>query len=188
MYYVSESNVLNSSSYQSGSWVLDTSLGGLSSGNYYTKVDTRSLSITSTGRSSDTGFLTDSALLYYENPTGGVSALLQHGHEWVDVTSQGSQSLPDEFRNAPGFNSSKTLYNSEDVNAILSPPFTSGANWTGYFIGALFYSPPNASSVKGVSGDSIVSAGYEISPSGPGNFSTPGNFSARTHCVSPSLE
>ena len=151
-------------------------------------MDTRSLSITSTGRSSDTGSLTDSALLYYENPTGRVSALFQHGHEWVDITSQGSQSLPDEFHNAPDFNSSKTLYNSAETNAILSTPFTSGANWTGYSIGALFYSPPNASSVKGVSGGSIVFAGYEISPSSPGNLSTPGNFSARTHCASPSLE
>ena len=142
-------------------------------------MDTRSLSITSTGDSSDTDSLTESALLYYENPTGKVSALLQHGVGWVDITSQESKSLPDEFRNAPNGDGSKTLSEAVWENAKLSTPFTSGANWTGPGIGALFYSPINASSVNDIF--SLYNMDYAISPSGPRNFSTPGNFTSCMH-------
>ena len=134
-------------------------------------MDTRSLSITSTGRVSDTGSPQNSALLYYENPTGKVSALLQHGWEWVDITSQQSKSLPDEFHNAPYAESSKTLYESDDSNLTFRAPFSSGANWLTSGIGALFYSPSNAPSASGGQPVSIWYDGYTIGPTGSGNFS-----------------
>ena len=121
----------------------------------------------------------NSALLYYENPTKKVSALLQRIHtdvdqnytnvqpQWVDITSQESQSLPAEFRNVPGFRYSNTLYES-DTNATLSSPFTCAANFSLATVGALFYSPHNASLLD--SGP-VVESDYRIGPSGPGNFS-----------------
>ena len=158
-------------------------------------MDTRSLSITPIGNgSSDANPTTNSALLYYENPNGNVSALLRRGSfvdqfQWVDITSQQSESLPNEFGNAPGlnahsdtnlpeeisgdyFNDSKTLYES-DTDAIFSTPFTSGANLSGPFIGALFYSPPEPSLVNGkfpLSSGSFTYAGHSIGPGGPGYF------------------
>ena len=119
-----------------GSWSLDTSLS-----TYKTAVNTRSLSITSIGNgSSSTNFTTDSALLYYENPDGNMSALLQRGDplyqaQWINITSQGSESLPDEFRNNQSstvYLTSATLYES-DTNATFNTPFISGADFDALF-------------------------------------------------------
>ena len=117
------------------------------------------------------------ALLYYETPTGKVSALLQRlapngtafTGQWFNITSQTSQSLPDEFHNPAVFSNSRTLYNDEsDTDSLFTPPFASVVNFsessTGRTatIGAIFYSPYYAS---------IVSDGYQIGRSGYGNFS-----------------
>ena len=167
-------------------WTQDPTLG-----NYSTAVDTRSLSTTTIrSGSSDTNATTNSALLYYENADGKVAALLQRitdtvnqdgqfgrSTQWVDITSQQSKSLPNEFRNVPDSEYSNTLYESVKksvINATFSTPFTSGANFFGCTIGALFYSPPAASLVNGgrvVSSAAILSSLYTIGPNGPGNFS-----------------
>ena len=156
-------------------------------------MDTRSLSITPIGNgSSDTNLTTNSALLFYENPTGNVPALLQRISpnsnqaelssqpqqvQWVDITSQKSQGLPDEFWN-DGLNlfDSRTLYES-DMNATFSTPFTviandstltvGNQNEVGAELGALFYSPPDAS---------LASISYVF------NSSAPGDFIGGTHC------
>ena len=126
-----------------------------------------SLSITSIeGVLPSTNTTINSALLYYENPTGNVSALLQRtsitfADECVDITSQASESLPNEFRNSAG-QTSNTLYES-DTNATYSTPFTSGANFTGWDIGALFYSPSTLDDgTPIVSGGGIAVAGYTV--------------------------
>lgn len=178
-------------------------------GNYSTAVNTRSLSITSIpgellfANSTFKNSTINSAILYYENPTGNVSALLQRttsrsypklfngggSHEnWVDITSQESKSLPSEFRNYPGMNSSdnqysKTLYES-DTNVTYSAPFTSGANYSTWPVGTLFYSRSNGSQLGEllVSGGSIVFSGYLVGTSGTGNFSEGMN------CVSSCIE
>lgn len=162
-----------------GSWTPNSMLGNLS-----TAVDTRSLSIASIGSgSSDTNSTTNRAVLYYEDPTGKVSALLRRDnltifdggravrYQWIDITSQESKSLPDEFRNIPGNSFSNTLYES-DTNDTYSAPFTSGANFSDDSIGALFFSPSNSSlrSIPPIFGGSIVSTGYSIGASGPGHF------------------
>ena len=127
--------------------------------------------------------IADLALLYYENPTGKVSALCQESHytdlgegdysiiqEWIDITSQESESLPGEFRNAPDSatgGNSKTLDESLVPNIFtLSAPFTSRAeNQTqGSGIEAGFYSP-NAS------GFEFQYNLYLTGLSGAGNFS-----------------
>ena len=127
---------------------------------------TRSLSVAKTGRSlnsfNSSPGIADLALLYYENPTGKVSALCQESYyadrgegiqEWIDITSQDSKSLPSEFRNAPDSASgdnSKTLDESLVPNIFaLSAPFASQAeNETqGSGIEANFFSP-NASSFE----------------------------------------
>ena len=137
-------------------------------------MDTRSLSIIQIGNgSSDTNSSSDSALLYYENPIGNVSALLQRIApssiaEWVDITSQTSQSLPGGFRNADSaVQFSHTLYES-DIGAPFSTPFTSVANFSLKRLGedvigdgALFYSSPEAT---------LVSTVYNTT------FGTPGTF------------
>ena len=182
LYFVSEYHLLSSSVYDEGYWTLDDTLGHLS-----TAIDTRSLSITSVSNT-DTNSTTNSGLLYYENPTVNVSALLQRispqptqnlkalNAQWIDITSQESKSLPGEFRNVPDFNSSNTLYESY-TNAIFSTPFTSGVTLSGSSIGALLFSPPTkASRFKADGGplfsaSTIVSADYKIGPRGPGSFS-----------------
>ncbi|CAD6586035.1 MAG: hypothetical protein ASARMPREDX12_002178 [Alectoria sarmentosa] len=122
---------------------------------------------------------TNLALLYYESPTGKPSALVQRiipssiegqGQiKWVDISSQESQSLPDDFRNVPEPDQlSFTLYES-DTNATFSTPFTSATNFTDSAIGALFYSP----NVSLVNGGPIVINGYEID----GDSSNPSHFS-----------
>ena len=133
------------------------------------------------------------SLLYYEDPTGRISVLSQQfleietnrglierpPAEWVNVTSQESKSLPDEFRNTPasasvvgGHNSSKTLYESLGSNTTIRAPFTSGANWSGFCVGAIFYSPqfylPNASELQ------FTIEGYSMSL--VGNFTSEGPF------------
>lgn len=152
-------------------------------------MDTRSLSITLLSENDTfdlkpgTNVSQNLALLYYENPIGKVSALLQRVcfnlsvgdlvTSWVDITSQESKSLPDEFRNIPGHGSfsndsfsndslSNTLYES-DASATFSTPFASIANFSGGATEvALFYSPPNAS---------FVGSMYDVRSSGPGGFS-----------------
>ena len=129
---------------------------------------------------------TDLALLYYENPNGKASVLVMRGSllqsniQWFDISSQESISLPEGFRNAPGYDqTSFTLYES-DTNALFSTPFTSAANFTDSRIGALFYSP----NVSLENGGPIVVIGYDMNDSP----SKPGAFSAGTHCASSHLE
>ena len=194
-----------------GSWSLDTSLSA-----YKTAVNTRSLSITSIGNgSSSTNFTTDSALLYYENPDGNMSALLQRGDplypaQWIDITSQGSESLPDEFRNNQSSTvyvtaTSATLYES-DTNATFNTPFISGADFDALFytasstivgltstcaesrscftIGAIAlenYSSANATLDNGGHPDSGGNFVYTTYTIGLGG---PGNFSSSMYCAS----
>ena len=153
-------------------------------------MNTRSLSISSfptkiesSEFKTNTNFTSNLALIYYENPTKKVSALLQRVHidavdqnytnvqsQWVDITSQESQSLPAEFRNVPAFDYSNTLYESEsDTNATFTSPFTSAANFSLATVGALFHSPHNPSLLD--SGP-ILEINYQIGASGPENFST----------------
>ena len=114
--------------------------------NYSTAVDTRSLSVASVStanQSTDTNSTITYAILYYENPTGQVSALIQrfspaYGVKWIDVTSQNSQSLPSDLRKYHNPPYSNTLYESV-FNDTFSPPFTTR---NGISIKqALFYSP-----------------------------------------------
>ena len=160
---------------------------------------TRSLSISSIGGTEGvlptTNSTTNSALLYYENSTGNVSLLLQRikfidslrTHEdstayrlsqWVDITSQESKSLPNDFHDTPGQTFSNTLYGSDTYNAIYSSPFTSGANFATWSVGTLFYSPSSAApNDVPISGHFIAFGGCTFGPSGPGNFSA-GMYSA----------
>lgn len=153
---------------------------------YTTAVDTRSLSVTSVASApSNTTSILYSALLYYENPNGKVSVLLlTHqnaltGPLWsnqcINITSQESKSLPDEFRNIPGNGLSKTLYESQTL-ATFSTPFTSGGNFSGSSQGALFYSPSGSRSISGIDSsvhdDLIMSSVYMVGPSGPGVFNS----------------
>ena len=161
-----------------GSW----SPGYLSSGNFSTAVNTRSLSVASTGVHNDSEDLVTSeqAILYYESPTGKVLALCLevyqfseesiYNNPWVDITSQESMSLPDQFHNTPAITAardSKTLYESLATNSsTLSAPFTcQGTNRSQQFdVGAIFYSP-NASNFG------FQSSNYSTGPIGAGNFS-----------------
>ena len=100
--------------------------------NYSTAVNTRSLVIIPLSESvvPNSSYI-NQAILYYENPNGDVSALLQRRvsaeYQWVDMTSQESQSLPHDCRNLPNNGSSHTLYESE--GAAISTPFT--PSWAG---------------------------------------------------------
>ena len=179
LYYVSERHVLNSSWYYAGSWSPLTPPGSVSSGNFSTAVNTRSLSAASTGNAwHGNATLTDQSLLLYEDPTGKVSALclvlgVVQGKTidaWVDITSQESKSLLDEFRNTPTSTAegySKTLFESSGTNiSTLSTPFTCviGNTTQATDIGTLFYSS-NASNSEFLSNE------YSTLPSGAGNFS-----------------
>ena len=174
LYYVSEGHVLTSSSYLFGAWSpgLDSSLE-----NYSTALNTRSLSVASTGSPLNaTVNSTSSALLYYESPSGNISALLQQGDRWVDITSQDSKLLPSEFRNTPTstqYQGGHTLYESE-IYGTLSTPFACGANWTSTAgIGAIFYSPYASFSVANSSTESrFVVNHYGSASDGPGNFTS----------------
>ncbi|CAD6569571.1 MAG: hypothetical protein ASARMPRED_002950 [Alectoria sarmentosa] len=158
---------------------------------YSTAVDTRSLSINTIGGVSSNSTM-DLALLYYEIPNGIVSALLQRWNstvypngifefsnpQWVDITSQDSKSLPDEFRSIPTNTSSDILYSNalyeSDTNATFSTPFTSGGanNISGSLMKAISYSPSNDSPIGEafVSGGAIVYTGYMVGPNGSGKF------------------
>ncbi|CAD6587164.1 MAG: hypothetical protein ASARMPREDX12_002766 [Alectoria sarmentosa] len=191
LFYVSRTHALNSSVYFSGSWSAQTSQGDLSQGNFSTEVNTRSLSVAQTGfvPANETSTGKNLALLYYENPTGKVSALSQEivlravtgleagesvdgesvSSQWVDITSQESRSLPGYYRNTPGSTAggySKTLDESLDSNIFtLSTPFTCGVNSSNDFaVDAIFYST-NASNSE------ISYNAYTTGPSGAGNFS-----------------
>ncbi|KAM0796491.1 hypothetical protein BDR22DRAFT_976090 [Usnea florida] len=162
VYYVSEGHVLNSSTYTAGYWKPDIQPGDLSSGNFSTAVNTRSLSVANTGSffNSSLEDLADLALLYYENPTGNVSALCQVSY---DVNKGSRKSLPDVFRNAPS-SESKTLDESLILNnSTLSAPFTSQVV-DSQQLSALFYFHDL---LFGFQSDY-----YLTGPSGPGNFST----------------
>lgn len=147
--------------------------------------DARSLSITHI--EAPTGFpqtnsTYNTALLYYENTHGKISALLRRLNyqvsstestsetQWIDITSQESKALPNEFRNLPGI--SRTLYES-NTNASLSTPFTSVGNLSGFSIGTLFYLLPNASLEIDnfrIPDGAFVCGGYLANSSGPGYF------------------
>lgn len=127
---------------------------------YSTAVNTRSLVITTLSEPFDpNSSYINQAILYYENPNGNISALLQRGvsarteaeYQWVDITNQESQSLPHDCRNGPNSRSSHTLYESE--GAAVSTPFTTswlGTNPSADKIGlstrATFYTSANATS------------------------------------------
>ena len=174
LYYVSEGNVLNSSSFYSGFWSPDTSLGSLSLGNFSTAVNTRSLSAANIGNAT----MTERSLLLYEDSNGIVSALCLVFDEvpgndfdaWVDITSQESKSLLDIFHNTPALTAegySKTLSESLGTNSsTLSAPFTcQGTNRSQQSdIEAIFYSP-NALNFG------FQSSSYSTGPSSSGNFS-----------------
>ena len=145
---------------------------------------TRSLSVAKTGRYLNSSLdIADLALLYYENPTGKVTALCQDSYsavpgsgdssiiqEWIDVTSQESKSLPAIFRNnstSAADGNSKTLDESFMSNIYtLSAPFTcqtvNGTQQPG--LDAFFYSL-NASYFR------FQSNSYLTGSSGPGMFS-----------------
>ena len=145
--------MLNSSFSMDGQW-----FPGSMKGNISTAVDTRSLSVNSIS-----SFLpnttTNLALLYYENPNGKLSALLQRQDieqvRWIDITSQASES-------------------ESEANITFSTPFTSGTNFSSSpGIGALFYTPDTQLLNGGPpdSGGSVLQTSFSIGPSGPGNFS-----------------
>ena len=153
--------------------------------NYSAAVNTRSLSIASIGVAG--GNRTNSALLYYENPTGNISALLRRlpvspgtlqytDFEYVDITHQ-SKTLPDEFRNNGTLDSheSRTLY---ELDVPFSTPFASQTNWSAN-IGALFYSPSGSSANNG-SLFFFQPVDYVPNSSGPGTFSV-GMYCAFSH-------
>ena len=158
--------------------------------NRSTAVNTRSLSVISvSGSSVDTvarNSSTDLALLYFEDASGNVSALLQHVNntdtpwgliQWFDITSQnehheiftdaprvdGSSHNPN-FDPFDGF--SHTLYESV-ANTTFSVPFTFKANFLKVSKGGstpmrrLFYAPGNAS---------LVADFFDIGPSGSGKY------------------
>ena len=181
MFYVSDSHHL-SSLFADGDGQAVQDLGQ----NRSTAIGTRSLSVTSvSGSSVDTlarNSTTNSALLYFEDETGNVSALLQHVNEtdtqWFDITSQNEHHgiFPDsprvdDFSKAPNFDPlndfSHTLYESI-ANTTFSVPFTCKANFLRLSKGgstsmrALFYAPGNAS---------LVADFFDVGPSGPGNYS-----------------
>ena len=178
--------------------------------NISTAVDTRSLSIrlfpvannSSSLLTLDKNSSTNVALLFYENANGKVSALLQclttiiseggsedTGYQWIDITSQESKALPNEFRNSPGLNYrntlgeppgnsitfSHTLYEA-DPTVEFSTPFFSVPNSFGSSGGALFYSP-NSSLLNTTSpraGGSFLPIDYTFGVTGPGNFTLSG--------------
>ena len=186
LYYVSENNTVSSNVLVlNDSWIPNPGFGP-EFGSYSTAIDTRSLSIKRIVYDSRLSMnsTTNCALLYYENPSGNVSALLNRvsvrpnpnsglglQFQWIDVTSQESEALPREFWNAPDYNYSKTfshtLYES-DPYTVYGTPFSSD--------GGLFYSPSNPlpSTASPLAGGRIFWMGYKIGTSGPGNFTQVG--------------
>ena len=171
MYYISESRALNLSFGNGASWYPPSDLD---LPKYFTAENTRSLSVTS--RPSN---FTSSALLFYEDPNGKVSALLQRSLgngtvRYINITSQKSNSLPNQFHNPTGSNFSYTLYES-NINATFSAPFTSRLNLSiSDPVGAVFYSPPNASPESDAAHGCWVPTFFYMDPrdpSGPLGFS-----------------
>ena len=167
MQYVSEKHTLISTNFDQGYWTSDINFG-----NWSTAVDTRSLSFCGLPEIGTTNNATRNlALLFYENSTKHVSALLQRVQknssliQWVDITSQESRSLPDEFRNVPD-HASTTLYES-DTQSTFNAPFVSAAKFFGGAATALFYSPR-----AGVAGLGVEAIDYDTGTSGPGTFSS----------------
>ena len=146
----------------------------LSFGNWSTAVNTRSLSFILLPRTeASNNPILNLGLLFYENPTGKLSALLQRDNssgyasssiEWIDITSQGSRSLPDAFRNDPSSdnNNSNTLYES-DTNTTFSTPFTCTANFSNAAVQLLFYSPNATDPIGSIDYDSDRSGDYTFS-------------------------
>ena len=200
LYYVSENDTISSNYLSEGSWAHDQHFG-----TYRTAVDTRSLSISLFPFANDSSALgpkenttTNVALLFFENPNGNVSALLYRLNwtvyddyadgwglqdQWINITSQDSKALPEEFHNAPWFNSytsytlfgenaihSRTLYES-GPNVVYNTPFFSASNFLGS-VGAMFYSPFNVALNASLGDYSFISAGYTIGLNGSGNFSS----------------
>ena len=174
MHYVSDSHILASSKFVRDDWTPDPTFG-----NGSTAVDTRSLSFCSLpGTETTNNAYVNLGLLFYENSTGKVSALLQRGQknpedggpgvtiEWIDITSLESRSLADDLRIGPdGNNATTTLYESNDgENMTFSAPFTSAANFTGSAIGALF-------SISNLDYN-LMETGYNIATNGTGRFSS----------------
>ena len=189
MFYVSDSHHLVSEFLNISDTFVALPPIPITGNNYSTAVDTRSLSVTpipgSYSENIPADFTANTALLYYENATGNVSALLRRliaDNEmdvtlpWFDITSQNEHhgnlsDAPrvDEFSNGPNFPSlvgSHTLYESV-ASTKVSTPFTCKANFSGdpnggsTSIGALFYAPGNSSFVIDV---------FVVGPSGPGNY------------------
>ena len=226
LYYISENGIVSSNflSESESSWEQDQQFG-----NYSTAVDTRSLSISLFPMANSSSNLnigenstTNIALLFYETPNGKVSALLhrliiivnenpQAGSspqdQWINITSQESKALPNEFRNAPKFNYrntpyegdpllgdghnptfSHTLYEADPI-AVYSTPFFSALNPNGSLGAncAMFYSPFNLplNATSPLAGDSFITATYEIGLNGSGNFSLVGSHYATpyTECL-----
>ena len=154
---------------------------------YVTASDTRSLSVASiaspNSKPANVGLMnstSNSALLCYENSTSQVSALLERitqngtGYytQYFDITSQQSDSLPNEFHNQADSKASKTLYEI-DIDVTLSAPFASGSLNTSS-VYAVFYTPPNTlgSSRPGPSGGFWEETLCELDPSGSANFAS----------------
>ena len=161
-----------------------------------------------------TNATTNVALLYCEDPNGKVTALLHRllfivignppddgvtsEDEWLNITSQESIALPNEFRNPSGFNYSnalneysghsttfsRTLYEADPI-AVYSTPFLSTPDSMHGLVSAIFYSPFNLSLdvTSPLAGDNFFTARYEIGSTGPGNFSLTG-----IHYATPSTE
>ena len=197
LYYISEDNILSSNFLSGGQWAQVLQFGA-----YSTAVNMRSLSISlfpgaenSTSLDQETS-TTDVALLYCEDPNGRVSALLYRivveksgsQDQWVNITSQESKVLPNEFRNTRGFNSSVspgvisetetiissyTLYES-DSTAVYKTPFCSAPGKFESSVAASFYSPFNL--VPTTTSDSdghsfFLGYSYTTGRNGTGSFS-----------------
>ncbi len=204
LYYISEAGTVNSNYLMAGNWSHDQEFG-----DYSTALDTRSLSISLfpvadnlSSLSLDEKSTTNVALLFYENPNGKVSALLHRlmntfiekpsaignsEDQWINITSQESKALPNEFRNAPGFNYnntiyeynttlSRTLYDADPIAAYSTPFFSANVPGPGGFVSATFYSPFNLplNATSPVAGDTFLGINYGIGLTGSGNFSPVG--------------
>ena len=130
-----------------GNWTPDPLFG-----NWTTAANTRSLSFCLLNGTTLNG---NPALLFYENPTGKISALLQHNNgtgysDWIDITSQGSRSLPEAFHHGFDRNSglSPTLYEA-GTDATFSTPFTCTEEGPTNSVQLAFYSP-NATGAIGI--------------------------------------
>ena len=200
LFYISENGTVASIAVSDaqGSWFPYQELW-----NYSTAVNTRSLSITlfpfaNTSLNTTENSTTNVALLFYENPNGKVSTLLYRlintfnspggvlFDQWINITSQESKALPNEFHNAPGSNHSNTPYRlcefsntcshtlyEADPNAVYNTPFFSTPNFLGA-VGATFHSPLNAPSTS--DSNSFVTISYMIGANDSGNFSLMGVY------------